>query len=406
VAGVAATVVAAVAVPSAAGAATASRSAMGGQAFGSTVRLGSLVRSGKTAYVPLCTTKLGVAHRDRTAAVSLPGVGRIGAVKTAMTTARTATGPRTTATSHTATTRLFGGAIRATALATRATAVRTAKGVRLVGGTTVVGLTVAGKPISNPTPNQSIALPGIGTAYLNQQTRSRRFGDPRIAVTALRVVVASKNSAGLPPGAIAIGTSVATLHQPTRHRATGAAWGTTVRVGNEVKSGRTAPVYLPCGGSNGKTLTRNATASIVLPKAVRTSDVATHGTSSDTAKRTVATTRSHIGRVNLLGGAIRVRGINARATATRLANGRLVRSSSSSGVVAVQVNGKGMPVSNKPNTHYSLPGLGTMWLHRVIRTPNGLRVFALQLVLGRNINGLQKGAVITAGAAQAAVVRS
>jgi hypothetical protein len=404
-AGAAAAVVVSMGVGSA-GAAPSTHSAMGGQAFGSTVRLGALARSDKTAYLPMCTTKFGVTRRDHTAAVNLPGVGTIGAVTTRMASRRTAHGPRSTGQSHTAATTLFDGAIHATVLATRAVAARSGGVTHLRGSTTVVGLNIAGHAVSNPVPNKAMTVPGLGTVIINQQTRSRRFGDPSISVTALRITIGQNNSMGLPAGQLVIGHSVASLHRPTHHQVTGAAWGTTIRVGKVVKSGRTAPVYLPCGGTNGQTRTRNATAAVLLPSVLRTGEVYSHATSSDTAARTNATTRDHIARVSLLGGKIRARGINARASATRLDSGRLIRSSQSTDVLELDVNGQNHPVSSKPNTKYRLPGLGTLWIHRVIRTRTGLRVYALQLVLGRSINGLQKGAVITAAAAQAGVLRS
>lgn len=389
----------------AAGAATSTRSAMGGQAFGSTVRLGTLARSDKTAYVPLCTTRFGVTRKDHSAAVHLPGVGRIGAVTTRMASRRTSVGPRSTAQSRTAATTLFAGVVQATVLTSRAVAERSDGRTRLTGATTVVGLTIAGHAVSNPVPNKTMTVPGIGTAIINQQTRSRRFGNPTIAVTALRIRVAKNNSNGLPAGQLVIGHSVASLHQPTHHQVRGAAWGTTVQVGKAVKSGRTAPVYLPCGGTSGQTRTRNATAAVLLPHALRSGDVSSQATSTDTARRTGATTRSHIARVSLVGGKVRARGITAQATAARLAGGQLERSARDTNILSLDVNGQNHPISRKPNTKYRLPGIGTLWIHRVIPSRNGLRVVALELILGRSMNGLQRGAVITAGTAEAAVLR-
>lgn len=403
-AGVVAAVVAAGS-PAAAAAVT-THSAMGGQAFGSTVRLGSLARSGKTAYVPLCTTKQGTSRKDHTAGLSLPGVGKIGAVTTSMTTAPRGAAPRTTAMTHTAATNLFAGAIHANAIGTKAQAARSGSTTKLTGGSTFVGLRIAGHAVPNPVPNRTFTLPGIGSVVVNQQTRSRKFGDAKITITALHVTIGAHNTSGLPAGQLIIGRSIAALHRPTHRQVTGVAYGSEVRVGKVVKSGRTAPVYLPCGGSNGATLTRNATAGVLLPSVLRTGEVASHARSFDTARRTGATLRSHIARISLFGGALRLRAINARATAVRRSDGTLVRSSQDTSVGNLLVNGTNHPLSNKPNTKYRLPGFGTLWLHRVIRTKNGLRVYAAQLVLGRTINGLQKGAVITLGAAQAGVPAS
>ena len=53
----------------------------------------------------------------------------------------------------------------------------------------------------------------------------------------------------------------------------------------------------------------------------------------------------------------------------------------------------------------SIPNLGTLWVHRVVNTPNGLVVHGLDLVLTVTKNGLKKGSEIIVGSASAAVNR-
>ena len=45
-------------------------------------------------------------------------------------------------------------------------------------------------------------------------------------------------------------------------------------------------------------------------------------------------------------------------------------------------------------------------MHRVVKTDNGLQVYALQLVLSADQAGLSKGSVLTVGAAKAEVAKS
>lgn len=63
-------------------AATSPALAAGGSAHGSTAKAGRLLASGRTAYVPLCTTRVGSAA-NRTARVDLGAVGQVGAATNA-----------------------------------------------------------------------------------------------------------------------------------------------------------------------------------------------------------------------------------------------------------------------------------------------------------------------------------
>ena len=388
-----------------AGAAVAPHPDFGGRAFGSTAHLGTQAHSDETALVPICTRRVGVTRADRSAAVHLPGVGRIGAVTTHLATRSPGNAAQVTARTHTGRTSLFGS-LRANALSTTARATRRNGHTRLLGVTTLFDASIAGTPLpKHPTPNQKMAIPGIGTAVLNVQHRSHRFATPRITVTAMRIIVRGGNSLGLPSGVIVVGHSAAGLHRPTYRPVSGTAYGTQVQAaGDAVRSGRTAPVYLPCGGSAGETVTQNATAHSTARNTVREGAVTSQATSTDAADRTAVTTLNEITRINLLGGVVQARSIRASAHAAR-SGGRLARSSRGTNVQALRINGTSHPAPTKPDTSMHIPGIGTLWLHRVVRVPGGLRVYAMQLVLGRATHGLAKGTVITVGAAVARVRR-
>ena len=174
--------------------------------------------------------------------------------------------------------------------------------------------------------------------------------------------------------------------------------------GDAVRSGRTAPVYLPCGGSAGHTVTQNGTARSTARNTVREGAVTSQAISRDAAGRTAVTTLNKIARINLLGGAVQARSISARAHVVRSGTG-LARSSRGTNVQALRINGTSHPAPSKANTSLPVPGVGTLWLHRVVRVPGGLRVYAMQLVLGQASHGLAKGTVVTVGAAVARVRR-
>ena len=104
-----------------AGAATHHYFAYGGNAYGSHVALGTLVNVGKTAYVPMCTTKPGAHPVNKTAKVDLGAVGYIGAVTSGVRSRLHGSTARSAASTHTAHTSLLTGMIKLGAVTTYAT---------------------------------------------------------------------------------------------------------------------------------------------------------------------------------------------------------------------------------------------------------------------------------------------
>ena len=59
----------------------------------------------------------------------------------------------------------------------------------------------------------------------------------------------------------------------------------------------------------------------------------------------------------------------------------------SGGFTNLVVNGQAVGGDAPPNTSIPLPGIGTVWVHRVQRTAEGLRVTMLEVKVGSS-NGL------------------
>ena len=207
---------------------------------------------------------------------------------------------------------------------------------------------------------------------------SRAFGTYRLTVVAARITIANGNSLGLPGGSIAISSARSALHASAVRAGSGFAYGTRVQSGHTVRSGRTAPSYLPCGGTNGAT-TRNSSAAFVA-RGLRTAAVHTSSRSTDAAAATAVVTRSAISNLNLLGGAITASTIVSQATAKRTGS-TLSRSSSGTTMSGLTINGRAQSANQPANSVRSIPGLGTLYLHRVVNSPTGVHVYALQLVL-------------------------
>lgn len=385
-------------------AATPTYRAFGGGAYGSTASVGA-VRSGATASVPLCTTAIGVSTSDKTAAVTLPRIGTIGAVSTNVrSTGTIGATVASIASTSTASTTLLGGMVGASAISTRSTVSHSAVGYATKGSSTFTGLRIGGTLIAtHPRIDQTVTLPGVGKVVLNHQSRDSRYGALSLTVTAMRVNLIAGNSLGLPAGSIVVGHAQASLHLPTRHLAYGNAYGTTAQVGTAVTSGRTAPVYLPCGGSNGVTQT-NTTASAAQPGVFAVGLVSSSSRSADTATSTTARTHSHISNVSLLGGAVKLTGVTAQSTATRTSSGISLTSAGTT-VTGLTIRGQARSVTVRPNTKISIAGIGTLYLDRVILTGQSIRVHAVELTLTQAYGKAANGTVITIGNTRAGVAK-
>ena len=403
----AATLVGTLAVTSAAGASTGigsakqTESAFGGSAFGSAGHLGSAFQSGQSALAAICTTALGVTHRETTHGSSNPQVGTIGNVRTSVSSVGSGNSVASVSKATTSASKLLSAMVTGKTFVATARSATSPAGTALSGGTTLTGVRIAGHPApKHPAVDQSMALPGVGSVLLNHQTRSHGFGMQRISVTAMTITVDGNNTLGLPGGQLVISRAIASLHRPTHHTASGNAYGTRIVSGKTVKSGKTAPVLVPCGGSNGAT--RRNSSGATSSKAMRSGATVTTARTTDTAGSTASVVTSKITKANLLGGVVKADSIAARATATRAGN-TLARSSKGTTIGDLTINGQKKSGTQPANTKFAIPGVGTLWVNRVIKSANGLQVYALQLVLSTSQSGLSKGSVLTLGAAKAAV---
>lgn len=375
--------------------------AFGGSAYGSTARVGSTANSGKTSYVTLCTTRTGKTGTNRTAAVTLPGVGVVGAATTTVSSRKSTHSVYSSTTTRTAGTSLLSGLIQASVLTSTARVTRTSKGYATTGSTVVTGLRVAGVPVSTrPRANSTITLPGIATVRLNSQSGTTSGGVHSKNVVAMRVTLLEGNPLDLPVGTIVVGSANANLHTPTHRRPYGSAYGSYVNLAGVVKSGQTASVVLPCGGTS-KTRT-NTVASVHLGSALDVGAVHSSGVSSDTRKRTVARTTTRVAGANLLGDVVHVDAVTAKATTTRTGS-TLTRSSAGTSIVGLRINGVRRSVSSAENQQIGIAGVGTLYLRRAVRSGTSLQVYAVQLKLNTAVSGLDAGTTLTLGSAKAGV---
>jgi hypothetical protein len=148
---------------------------------------------------------------------------------------------------------------------------------------------------------------------------------------------------------------------------------------------------MPCLGSHGALFVRSG-AGLNKPGTVAT------GTDRNTVQGTVGpsfaagTLTSTVQSADLLGGIVQATVIRATARMTKVGSAiRLADPGSSFATLTV----KGFPSigANVPaNTHVNLPGVGTLYLHRVIVKPRSIEVRMIELVVTHaNAYGLAVG---------------
>lgn len=383
------------ALPTSAEAAATPQATFGGSAYGSTVAVGSLASSGRTAYVAMCTSQVGFLKTSNTAAVNLTGVANIGAATTSVSTDSSTAGLSSVARSRTGEVSLLGGLISATEVTSSSTLTRTPSGTyKTTGSSRLTGLRIAGSSVdASPSPNTTVSIPGVATVKLNAQATSTSAGTRTLAVVGIQVTLLAENSLGLPTGTITVATSNATQNLPVFNKAYGSAYGTKVEVGDVIRSGATAEVSIGCGGTNGVTRTNNVAGVDVAPL-IKAGAVATTAQSTDAVNGTRTITTAKVEGITLLGGIVSVDGVNARAQAGKVGTGSVSSSSTGTEIVNLKINGASRVVSSAENSKIQIAGVGTLVLRATTRTSTGINVTALQLTLDTEQLGIPSGTTI------------
>lgn len=380
-------------------------SAYGANAFGSLVKVGTTVSSGPSAYQPMCTTVAPFTKANNTAAVRLPsGLGLVGATVNRVAAGRSGTARTSAGSSYTVATKLLpGDVIKASVISSIARLKQIGSTFAGSGASTVAGLTIAGHavPVTGAV-NQSVPLPIPGVRLILNSRRGTQVGHTHYyIVDALLLIISGSNTLGLPASTIILGHSLASMHELTYRATYGAAWATSVQLGSLVESGRTASVYLPCGGTDSATV-RNSVATLVVPVLGGVGAVSSSAHSYDGAASSTANTESHIANLNLLGGKVRIAALAVKATTTRTATNRVIRSASGTSILGLVINGMAQSAP-APNTSRTVPGLGTLYFYRSIATANGIVVYGLVIVLKAAFGSFKAGSTIVIGAAAASV---
>ena len=379
--------------------------AFSGDAYGSSVRLGSTVLSGRSAPVTLgCTNTAGATRTNSTASLTVPLLASAG---TTTTTAATSTSPSTAVTTARAEELdLLGGLVTASALQVTSTTTRTASGFTTTSdGTSFTDLRVAGRALpSAPAANTRVELPALGHVVLNEQVVVNTAKGASLEVNGVHVVVDQKNLLGFKVGTdIVISHARSGLSAPVAGVLGGFAYGSQLTVGPLVKTGPTFRRVLPCLGTEGA---QRATTGAGLDL----SPVLTTGAVRNTAQGVVSgstfygDTSSTIDATSLLDGLVSATAITAHAGVELSATNERTYSGAGSTFGTLSVAGHPEIDAAVPaNTEIALPGVGTLYLHRVLRSGNHVEVRMVELVLSAPVGTLPAGADLRVGVAAASL---
>jgi hypothetical protein len=270
-------------------------------------------------------------------------------------------------------------------------------------GSEFVNLSVLGLPISvNPAPNTTIELPGIGSVVLNEQITATSSDMSTLTVNMIHIHVTLPNLLGYP-----VGTQIIVADASSETKVVGGAavvggyaYAPQLFAG-PVTSGPLVDVIIPCYGTYGVVKT-DTVASAGLPGVLSTGAVTVTGVgninSSGASSEATTTTAS----LNLLSGLVSATVIKATASGTT-SNGETFDFTGGTTFGGISVAGHPeITVDVAPNTKISIPGLGTLYLNKVNKYTDKIKVVPIELlVTTTNTLGLAVGAEVTIGAAEA-----
>ncbi len=380
-------------------------------AYGTQVKVGNLVKSGPTAKSGIgggCGTTKAPQHSENTIlSVNLAPTVTTGVIFTTADGIVLQNGTqRARATAETYGANLLGGLISADLVKAVSTITHDASGFHTSpAGTQFVNLVVAGNLLGVSTaPNTRIELAGLGYVIINEQiAKTTKGGGKSLTVNGIHVVITQANLLNLKVGThIIVSHAFSTLSGPgISGTLDGFAYGTNANVANVIISGRTAQVAVGCLGTNGVVKT-NQILQVQVPGLVSVGEVVDTAQGSVNGTSATAETTSTIQAVNVLADLVRADVVKADAHASKL-NGAVTLSDSGSSFVNLSVEGfANIDANVAPNTKLTIAGLGTLYLHRVIKTQTDIEVRMIELVINQqNTLGIRIGTVVRVAVAHA-----
>jgi hypothetical protein len=381
-------------------------------AYGSYSFVGQSATSGKSAFVVLgCQAKPGtvIQNSAESSEQSTPenapaeGSTQTGSVSTSVSAVKNTSLSKSLSSAVTNGIHMLKGRITASRAKAVSATLKDATGMHTSpAGSILSDLVVDGNRFAvSPGPNTTVTLPQLGYAVLNEQASSTTGSVPFLVVSMIHVYVTQPNTLSLPVGSQMIVSRAYSALKPNIGGILGGfAYGSKLFQGESAQSGPSAEVFMPCLGTDGAVL-RNQAAEVGQPSVF---DLATI---NDKAKGTVSSTKasgelaSTVQDVNLLNGLITADAVTADAHALKSGSAFSFNDGGSK-LVNLVVAGQPVWSAVAPNTQIALPGIGTLWLHRVFTTSGSIEVRMIEIDVDQaNPFGLQPGSVLQVAVAVA-----
>jgi len=365
----------------------------GGSAYGTHAFVGDTVLSGRTAFVTLgdCSTKIGAHVTNSAGSVNVPPLFTTGAINTAAMTSSN----MSQSSSHVQQLSGLAGLITADDI-TAASSTTDQNGTLQVSaaGSSFTNLVVAGNKIQGtPDPNTKVDLPNLGYVILNEEITTTKGVTAKLVVNMIHVFVTETNTYKIPKGAqIIVADAISEIEIADNAALDGFAYGTKAHVAHTILSGPSALEVMPCLGTDGK-VRQNTTTGVNVPKVLKTGTVKDTVQGTVSASSTTGETTSTVHRPNLVSGLLSAKVIKADANAATANGNKFTFSDTGSSFAGLKVSGHPEIHDNvAPNTKVNIAGLGTLWLHRVIKTDSYIEVRMVELVVSKaNKYGIKVG---------------
>lgn len=372
--------------------------------YGSRVLAGSSLASGPSATSGIgCTDAAPLRRTDDAAGAADRSALVTGNVSTTASTSKTPADARSTSTVHGL--RMFGGLLSSAVIEAQSSTTETARGPRSHGSTTFSDLRIGGHGVGRTVaPNTRRSLPGIGYVILNQQTTQADGSSSSLIVDAVHVVVTQPNRFGLSTNSnVLVGHAMSGLSGPVAAFLGGEAYGTSTTASPSAQSDPKFKALMPCLGTGGRL-------HVITGAQVAQQGVVTTGTDRNTARGTTSassaagTLTATVHGVDLLSGIVSATEVTAVAQALDR-NGKVTTDDHGSSFDGLSVPlDKSLGSSIPPNTEVPVPGVGTLYLHRVLRSGRSIEVRMIELIVTHSNNrGLPVGDDIRIGVAKASV---
>jgi hypothetical protein len=370
--------------------------------FGTRVTGGDVpVGSGQTAFMALgCSTRVGINKENHEAEVTIPGLGRVSAVRTDLWT-REVKGVVSTYSRNTIGNVVIAqsglGRLQLSAVTAFAHAFHDSKGFHAETKASLGGLQfvpTGGPPqdLPLPAPGAPVEVPGLATIKVGASTKQVNHDGARAQSNALVIDMTATHSR------VSVGQAKAQVLNGVENGVFGGfSAGTRARgLDGNVTSGRTPLSLMPCQGTGGKVESKKL-ASVDLGSNLAVGAVQSQQMARSMRGKSVTWERGSIAGLNLGDGQLVLDGVVGKVTVTREGR-KLTKSYRGSTVGTITANGEKQAF---PDTGViEIPGVARIERFVKESVPGGASIVALRVTL---LDGT--GAVLDLGLAKATIRR-